>query len=201
MPKNIAVATSPSSLPVAPNGAGPVVVDDREDLETGRELDAGLASTRVHERQVLVAGELRGLAHLDHRDVQELDERPVLRAGNGENVGDRGGDAEALAEAPVREGARDGVGIRVTPEQDDVRLVLRGREDALELVNPLRLGDGVNGGEMGCVQGDRVWLSSTERGQRSTRFGLPRPHGLLTSNDPSGITRLGRVLKGNRTPD
>src|SRR5690349_11454301 len=58
-------------------------------------------------------------------------------------MGNRGRRTHALAQALVRHGSANGIGVWVAPEQDQVRFVGRSRQDSLELLTFFGLTHGV----------------------------------------------------------
>ena len=109
-----------------------MVVDHREELQALGQLDGGLRHRGVDEREVLEAGELRGRRHLQHVDVEELEQGSVLVVRDAEHVRDGGRHAEVLADALVSERAADRVGIGVAGDEDNKRLARDGAEHLLK---------------------------------------------------------------------
>jgi len=110
------------------------VVDDDVDLRLGRELVVDAWSGVVDQGESVVLREVRLVVEVAEVELQQVHERPVLLMGNLAVVADVGVAADGLGDAGERDGAGDGVGVRIVVGHD--------RQSAVDVAqHPLELAD------------------------------------------------------------
>ena len=77
----------------------------------------------VHQGKVAEFFQFFGLLDLDHGNIEELDEGSVLTPGERQDVRNRRRNPKALANPPMSQSTPDRIGIGMTSQENDVRLV------------------------------------------------------------------------------